>query len=223
MLRRPPEWGTALWVDTADPGAEHELVHLAARTDGDARWAVGTATFVTNAHPDQPGQPSLVDTDTGAVVRVTDEPGAKTTPYAWEAPEADDRLLVLAVVNGIELVVWGEHGTGSWRRRVTLSSPDPTHPYLGSPEPFVAGGRSYVSLSAADAPGTVPGITSQQVWIVGIDPEAPFERRCDDGEAGPVTRADPELLVGADQAFVYYNVFGSDGVDAYRCATGIRP
>ncbi len=225
-LRRPPDWGTALWVDAADPGTEHELLHLAERTDGDARWAVGTATFVTNAHPDQPGRLSLVNTDTGAVVPVS-EPGVKTAPnaiFAWVAPEADGELFLLAVVDDRELVVWGRHDHGDWQRRATLTSPDPTHPYLGSPEPFVAGGRSYISLTTAEAPGAAPGRTSQQVWIVGIDPEAPFERRCDDGEAGPVTRVDPEVLLGADQAFVYYyTLTQAAGAQTYRCATGIRP
>ncbi|MGH9112488.1 MAG: hypothetical protein ACRDZN_09380 [Acidimicrobiales bacterium] len=223
MLRRPPEWGTALWIDVAEPGSEHELAHFDERTDGDARWAVGTNTFVTNAHPDRPGQLSLVDTDTGAVVAVSDDPGTKTTPYAWEAPEGDGGLFVLAIVDGTELVVWGEDANGHWRQRATMSSPDGAHPYLGSPEPFVAGGRSYVSLAAADTPIGSPARGSQQVWIVGIDPEAPFARRCDDGSPEPVFRGDPEVLLGADQAFVYYNVFGPDGVDVYRCATAIKP
>jgi hypothetical protein len=222
LLRRPPEWGTLLWADAADTSVEHELLHLAERTDGDARWAVGTATLVTNAHPDHPGQLTLVDTDVPAVVRVTDEAGLKTTPYAWAAPEAGGRLLVLAVVDHAELVVWGEDETGAWQRLMSLPSPSPSHPYLGSPEPFVAGGRSYVSLSAADAPDTVPGSTSQEVWIVGIDPAEPFARRCDDSAAGAVTRADPEILLGAEQAFVYYNVYGAGGADVARCATGIR-
>ncbi len=218
MLRRPPEWGTVLWVDPADPEAEHEVVHLGERTPGDARWAVGTATFVTNVHPDQPGQLSLVNTDTGAVVAVTDEPGLKSRPYAWEWPKPDGGLLVLAIVDGTELVVWGDDGNGEWQRRATLTSPDPTHPVLGSPEPFVAGGRSYVSLTAQDASSP-----SQQVWIVGVDPDAPFEQRCDDGDAGPISRSDPEVLLGAEQAFVFYNVFDPDGAGVYRCATGIRP
>ncbi len=222
LLRRPPEWGTLEWVDTTDAGREHELVHLDERTDGDARWAVGTATMATNAHPGRPGQVSLLDTDTGEVAAVTDDDHRYTVPYAWAAPEAGGDLMALAVVDGTELAVWSDEGSAGWSRIVTLSSPDPSHPYLGSPEPFVAGGRSWISFTAADAPTARPDVTSQQVWLVPIDSPMGQARRCDDGAVGPETRVDPEVLVGTDQAFVYYYTARREGFTAARCATGIR-
>jgi len=68
----------------------------------------------------------------------------------------------------------------------------------------VAGGRSYVSLSLGTAPDARPGATDEQIWVVGVTPGQPFAARCDDGQAAPVTRLDPEVFVGAEQVFVYY-------------------
>ena len=223
MLRRPPNWGTLLWLDTASPQSEHDLAYLPARTDGDGRWAVGTASLATNAYPAYPGQMVLLDTDTGAVTVVTGDASVKTAPYAWIAPEADGGLLALAIVDDTQLVVWAPDGNGGWREHIALTSPSTGHPYLGSPEPFVAGGRSFVSLTVRDASNQIPGVTDSQVWIVGIDPLVRFQERCDDAQLRPATRVDPEVLLGDEQAFVYYYAIRPTGSEVMRCATGIQP
>ncbi len=222
MLRRPPDWGTLVWVDAIDTTTQHDLSHLAEREHGDARWAEGTAVFVTNAHPDHPGQISLVDTRRDSVSVITDTIEARTSPYAWRAPEsADGEFLVLAVIGDKRLQIWAPDAERGWRSYVTLESPSIEHPYIGSPEPFVAGGRSYVSLTVRDTIELRPGVTDAQVWIVGIDPNSQFRQRCDDAAVGPTMRADPETLAGATQVFVYYYVVKQTSSEAWRCASGI--
>lgn len=220
VLRRPPAWGTAAWMDVAAPEQLHDITYLSTRSDGDLRWIDGTFTLVADCHPAHPGRLALIDTVTGEVTPVSDEPRRTTNPYGWHAPEAGGGLLVLGVVDDTELVAWSKV-EGAWRPFLRWTPPAGAPRYIGSPEPFVAGSRSYVSLSLADSPETVPGVTDQQIWVVGVAPDRPFTVRCDDARPAPVTRVDPEVFVGAEQAFVYYYELGDGESVAYRCALGI--
>ncbi len=85
------------------------------------------------------------------MTRVSDGEGTFGNPYGWRAPEAGGDLYALATVDDVRLAVWG-HSAAGWRLVRTLTSPEAAFPYLGSPEPFVANGRSYVSLVVANAP-----------------------------------------------------------------------
>ncbi len=220
VLRRPPEWGTAGWLDVATPDQVHDIAFLAERTDGDLRWVDDTFSYVANCHPAHPGQLTLVDTVSGEVTRVSDEPVRVSDPYGWVAPEAGGGLLVLGVVDETELVVWSKVGE-SWVPYRRWRPPAGAPPFIGSPEPFVADNRSYVSLSLATTPDVRPGVTDQQIWVVGVAPDNPFAGRCDDRQPAPVTRVDPEVFVGSQQAFVYYYVLGASVSEAYRCALDI--
>lgn len=220
LLRRPPSWGTAGWLDVASPDDGHDIAFLAARTDGDLRWIDGTFAYVANFHPAHPGQLAVVDTATGEVTRVSEETGRISDPYGWKAPEAAGSLFVLGVLDDTELVVWSRVGD-VWVPYRRWRPPAGAPPFIGSPEPFVANGRSYVSLSLATSADVRPGLTDQQIWVIGVAPDNPFETRCDDGRPAPVTRVDPEVFVGARQAFVYYYDLSAAASVAYRCALDI--
>jgi hypothetical protein len=221
LLRRPPEWGTALWMDASMPGLGADFATLAERTDLDARWIDGTFQLATNNHPDFPGELSIVDTNDGSVTRVSEGARGLGNPYAWKAPESGGELYALATVDDRSLAVWGRIA-GTWLPLRTVASPEAGFPFIGSPEPFVAAGRSYVSLVTSTMPDPVPGSTEQHVWVLGVDATTlPGGRRCDDGAPGPVTRVDPEVLLGRAEAFVYYYTLEGASAVAHRCATGI--
>jgi hypothetical protein len=214
--------GELIWLDAAAPQTAHVLGKIQDKESSDARWIDGALTLVqTVREAPHRGQLRLVDTTSGASERITDDVGDKTKPYGWAAPESGGDLRVLALVDLVKLAVY-ERGSGAfWTRALEIGIPQGSGGVqLGSPEPFVAGQRSFVSVTVK----TAQGAQDAQVWIVdlGAAPRrAPF--RCDDGAAGPVFRLDPETYRGSEQVFVYYYVHRKGGgFDLYRCATGLR-
>lgn len=221
MLRRPPSWGTAVWMDSAVPQTVNELFPIVDREDADIRWIDDTLTLVTNNHPNAPGRISLIDTQTGIVQSAGDPNLFPAFPYGWKAPEIGGRIMTLGVVDGVDLVLWEQEPTGAWRRYSVLHAPPDAPEFIGSPEPVVVDNRSWISLTLADTEKTIPGVTDQQVWLFGIDPANSVCLRCDDGADEAMTRVDPEVFVGFDRVFVYYYVLDGEGSTTYRTATSI--
>ncbi len=219
MLRRPPEWGAALWIDDAAPSVEHDLFVVDDRADSDVRWISGSHLLVTDGPLADTAREevSVLDTDTGVVEVVSNGEGVFGNPYGWFAPDAGDRLQVVALTDDLALTVWGRD-PGGWSRIATLPSPVAGLPYLGSPEPFVVEGRSYLSAVLADDADPRPGITEQQVWLFGLDGGPAW--RCDDGAPG-ATRIDPEVLVLGDRIFVYYYTIDRTRSQVWVCATRV--
>ncbi|MBI5395936.1 MAG: hypothetical protein HZA91_11620, partial [Verrucomicrobia bacterium] len=108
----------------------------------------------------------------------------------------------------------------------TLTAPpESKHTVMGSgsAEPFVAGGKSYVVLAIRSEKVGAGKVIDAEIWVLGIedDPKKRFARRCDNGETS-VFRTDPEIYIGKEEVFVYYNVVTKDGVyEVWRSRTGI--
>ncbi|MFO8036640.1 MAG: hypothetical protein R6U57_08475 [Anaerolineales bacterium] len=217
-----PEVGKIAWLDEADP---RETETTVAPIDRGARWIDGTPSFVfvERSGPDA-GQVALHDTETGRTKTITDTEGKKRNPYGWFAPEYQD-ILVLVVVEDSRIEIYRDTGGAYWERIITLEIP-PESPYsvIGSPEPFVAGGTSYISLVAKASPVYAEG----EVWVWGIaEDQGRFQLRCEDGQ-GEVIRSDPESYLGEGEVFIYYNVIqpdvlGRQAFDLFKCSTGISP
>ncbi|MFP4148553.1 MAG: BPSS1187 family protein [Nitriliruptoraceae bacterium] len=221
FLEESSGWGTVAWLDLADPSAVTRLADLHQRTDGDARWVAGTTTLATNAHPDHPGRLVLVDTDTGGARPVSPEGVEVAFPYGWLAPEAGGAVAALGLVAPTRLVAWAPDDGGDDAVLAEIVSPSPDHPHLGSPEPFVVDGRSYLSVVASTDPTPRPGSTDQQVWLIRLDDGEAV--RCDDGAPPPVTRADPEVLVVDDTVHVYWYELTRSASVAKHCAVDLVP
>ncbi|MBK9179474.1 MAG: hypothetical protein IPM45_07810 [Acidimicrobiales bacterium] len=219
-LRRPPGFGTAVWFDESRPSQTADLVWLADRSGGDARWVVGTGLITVAGELGSGAAVELVDTGTGAIIEIgaAGDDVVENT-YGWVDPDTG-RVSVLAVVGGDEAVVWDVDAAGSVVERLRVASPDEDHPYLGSPEPFLVDGRPWVTLTAADRPATFPGRTDQQVWLVPLDGAAPL--RCDDGATVTTTRVDPETIVTDDEVFVYYYAWDATTSQVHRCAVSTQ-
>ena len=166
----------------------------------------------------------MLDTETGQMKMLTRDDGDKTDPYGWLAPDHNNQLLVLAVVNDSAIAIYKDKGGEYWDRIATLTVPrDSNNRIVASAEPFTVAGKSYMSLSIKSEKSRIGKFVDGEVWIFGIedDPNRRFVRRCDSGER-PVVRFDPEVYVGKEEAFLYYNVLSQDRVfEIWRCRTGI--
>lgn len=208
--------GQLAWLDEANPGAETVIGAI----DDGVRWINDTRKVAlvpptgTNA-----GRVMLYDAPGNSFQTVASDAGAKSYAYGWPAPEAGGRLRVLALVDAQSIAVYEQAADSSWSRVATLQAPGRAAGWTyGSPEPFVAGGRSYVSLVIGQPPpdGTKPYYN--EVWVLGMDGTA---LRCDDGRP-QIRRTDPEWFLGAEQVFIIYNIVTESGTyEMWRSATGI--
>ncbi len=216
-----PGIGEVAWLGESDPQGTETAV---APIDRGARWVDGTTmfTYVINDGP-SPSQVVLYETSTGAAAMITNTPGDKSYAYGWWASEYD-QLLVMTVVDDSRIEIYRDSGGDYWDLMHTLRIPvGSAYTVIGSPEPFTAGGKSYLSLIVKADGGYAPA----EVWVWGLEEDKRFTLKCEDG-LGEVIRTDPESYPGEEEIFLYYNVLGSGqpgerGFSLYRCATGITP
>lgn len=184
-------------------------------------WTTGTDQFLTSVEVDGTWQAARYDVSDGSLEVLTDDLGDKTWCSEWVAPDFGGEKLLLAVLDDSAIAVYADRGGTFSDRMATLRVPDHQSFYqYGSPEPFVANNKSYISLMVKyDTPSARVG----EIWIFDVNdnPATRFARRVDDG-APNVDRSDPEVFVGAAEAFVYYNARSLAGYALYRVPTGIR-
>jgi hypothetical protein len=235
LIRGPWEGGTISWLDLADPKTEHDIIEGTRTLVNAPRWIDDGQVFAFcyRTGPNA-GQAAICDTTTGKITVVSNDAGEKFYPWAWYAPEYDGEMLVLALVDYTSLGIWKDNGGEYWDRIATITVPEGSEmKYIRSPETFVAGGKSYISVglrAGQAAPwgsrrrGAAAGRTDAEVWVFGLDenPKTRFARRCDDGRPG-IRRSDPETYIGADEVFVFYTTYSSDGIEIWRAGTGIKP
>jgi len=218
--------GDVTWYRDSAPALESVVAPVDTRATTHPTWIPGADTLIFREPAGaQRGQLFLLDTETGARAQITDDAGDKTFPFGWFAPDHDGALLAFALLDQTAIAVYRDLGGTRWSRVATLPIPAESGGVtLGSAEPFVAAGRSFVSLSVQTNASSTPGEADAQVWVFSVDPD-PADRialRCDDGQPAPAMRIDPESFLGAEQVYVYYNLVRPRGViEAYRCATGI--
>jgi hypothetical protein len=167
----------------------------------------------------------LVDASTGTSRVVTNDPGIKFDPFPWPAPEFGGQLAVATIVNGSDIAIYADLGGPLFTRVTTIPiPPSSSMAYAQSPEGFVAGGRSYVTLTLKDDPGDIyTSVSESEIWIYAIDPLAPLAYRCDDARPGKV-RHEAEVYSGAHETFLYYNEILQNGaVRIVRCRTLLPP
>jgi hypothetical protein len=71
---------------------------------------------------------------------------------------------------------------------------------LGSIEPFIHNGRSYVVMTSTTPPATYPAA----IFMASIDPEQPLLTQLTPGSPMRVRR-DPEVFVTSSGPYVYFN------------------
>jgi hypothetical protein len=174
-------------------------------TASSARWVEDRPWMILTVIREGLRQIALQDIDTGTLTLLTNDSETKYLPFMWWAPEYGEYvfLTMLDVTDiGIYRVV-----NGVWTRVYTMLPPT-GRAFVHSPEPFVYSGRSYISLVAADelssgGPWLGQPVGPTDIWITGIDPDAPFFRRVSSVDR-PTTRLDPEALTINSGPVIYY-------------------
>jgi len=212
--------GQMAWTDEDSP-ADETVVDSA---DNGVRWIDGTRSFVyIKQTGTDAGQLFFYDTETQNEIMLTNDTETKTYSYGWYASEYDNELLVLAVLNDTAFGIYKDTGGQFWEKIMTIPVPPlSSFDYIGSPEPFVAGGKSYISF-VTKVVATGSFYVQAEVWVTGIEQDTgqQFMLRCDDGAAN-TKRTDPESFIGDEEVFIYYNVVNENGkFEIWRYATGI--
>ncbi len=207
------------WTDENDPANEVILDS----TDNGVRWVDGLRQFFFIAQTGPAaGQVFHYDTETQSGVQVTNDADMKTYSYGWYAPEYNE-LVVMVLLNDTAIGIYKDQGGDYWDRIITIQVPPASSfDFIGSPETFVANGKSYISF-VTKVIGTGSSYVNSEVWVVDINPDINdrFMLRCDDGSPD-TRRTDPESYLGANEVFIYYNqINGSGEFEVWRYATGI--
>ena len=207
------------------------------------RWVVGEPESIVLSVATGDGFKQLFkyNTDTDTLTQLTFD--AETikrgaASFMWRAPEFNNELVLMATISSSEPSSFPEviangagqdfvdkeialyrNINGEWVKFNSISSPLLELPFVQSPEPFVVGNKSYISLVFAkeDTDGSVLIDGTEEVWVVGIDSEENFFRKISI-EGSP--HNDPEYLVTNENSFVFYTA--ERGV-IRRALTGLTP
>jgi dienelactone hydrolase len=202
--------GVFHWADLAAPECETRIV----RTLGvdSPRWIDDTLTFVfAEAEGPDKGQIKIHDTMTGRTTVISADAGVKSFAYGWKAPEFGGEILVMSLVDHAAVGIWRQTVQDKWERIQTITPPAGSrHSVIGSPEPFVCEGRSYISAVIKSEGGTMR-FRDSEVWLFGLttgDTTLCAVR----ADAGGIerTRSDAEILAVGGTIHVYYNIFAAD-------------
>jgi hypothetical protein len=211
--------GQMAWGDDDIPGSETIIDSV----DRGVRWIDNTNSLVyvkqTGAAK---GELAIYDTDSETETIITADGIPKSHPYGWHAPEYEGALAVAVMLDGdTALGIYRDTGGTHWQLVRVISVPaESPFRYFGSPEPFVAAEKSYISCvikEQADA------YSNGDVWIFSLQEgkNITFAKRIED-DLGAAVRSDPESYIGESQVFVYYNVRTPSGIfEVYRAGTGI--
>ncbi len=128
-------------------------------------------------------------------------------------------------MNESTIGIYKDNGGSFWDRIITLEAPlqAGSYRYFGSPEPFVANNKSFISFVLKPV-YTTSFYIDAEVWVIDIEPDPGkrFMLRCDDGIPNTI-RSDPESYIGEKEVFIYYNQINPQGeFEIWRYATGIQ-
>jgi len=211
--------GVICWIDENNPANEIIVDSI----DSGVRWIDDSRKFVyTKQTGEFAGQLFLYDTETQSEERITNDSYTKTYSYGWFAPEYNEMIL-LTIINDTLIGIYKDNGNPFWEKIVDIQvPPQSSYNYFGSPEPFVAGNKSYISLVIKEIP-TSSSYVNAEVWVIGIEPNINdrFMLRTDEG-VPQKKRTDPESYIGEEQVFIYYNLVNTGNqFEVWRYATGI--
>ncbi len=145
-------------------------------------------------------------------------------PFMWYDPASNSRLFMYRTNGFKTLKIMQEISQDFWVLYKQFDSPLPEpYIYITSPEPFTCGGQSYISFMAAQSGAGREGLPAE-IWIASADPADSLMRRVSDTTVA--IRTDPEPVVFADSAFIYYTdiIVNDQAMVQYsvrKCDTGL--
>lgn len=227
------------WQNSNDPSSE-QPVPQSDQGDGTRRWVAGTHqiffTAIANAYGAH--QAYLYDTDTSTLTQLTNDAGDKQGGFMWRAPEFNNAMVFFTTVDRTRLQVYrqqkGSSGNWVWALIDTINMPL-TLPYVGSPEPLVYNGRSYIFMQASTSSTPNPTYGSNlrypsQIALSGIMAAHPDFRLLTSDGASRYVRVDPEVVILNNGPSIYYNKYipstpgtGAVSQGMWRVDTGLGP
>lgn len=183
------------------------------------RWVPGMQAIGVNSKVNGQRQAFLYDINSKQFKQLTADSGSKTSVFFWQAPEYNNELLFMTLINNANVGIYRQIG-GQWQRIYTIQ-PQSYH-YIESPEPFVYNGKSYVFMVTKDNPDTTNRTDPSDVWIAGIDANTRFYKQCSDSTKK--VRKDPEYFVTNKGLYIYFSAPTSDPSQPaaqFRCDPGL--
>lgn len=236
-----PDRDTVVWAAASAPNQVHELPGFRG-FKSISHWVPGTKWISYVRRVDGSSSPQLVylDTQTGAVHQISDEPGEKYDAWGFRAPEFGGEVLLMCVIDHQQIAIYRDLAKNGkpWTRIATLALPanaPHTHPYSVEPIAPESGvnGTSWFSLNAmASETGrhlvdTGRSSKDGSIWVLslGANPAKRIARRVDEGAVSGIqtTRYEAESMLGANEVFIYYERKSPETGrgEVRRCRTGI--
>ncbi len=182
------------------------------------QWVQGQRTVICQILVNSVYQIATYNTLTGTLTQLTFDAGNKNNPYMWQAPEFNNELIFSALIDESSIAVY-RLKRDKWSKIKTIAPGGTAKPYYNSPEPFIYGGKSYLSFTANQL-SALNGKSPSDVWIAATDPANPLQRRVSDASAK--TRSDPESLILTGGPVIYYvEITNTDLRILHRCTTGL--
>ncbi|WP_230839757.1 hypothetical protein [Gloeobacter morelensis] len=206
------------WRNLDDAGSEQQVP--GADVQG-LRWVEGRRAMVYSAVVQGVRQAFLYDIDTQKLEQLTFDAGPKESVFMWQAPEFDNEYIFFALINESSLGIYRQVN-GAWSKIYALKPPSKGR-FIQSPEFFKHNGKSYLFMVTSDSPLSTNKDLPSDIWLAGIDPNAPDFRQCSD--ASEKVRKDPEVFITDLGPFLYYAAKPEGGAFPviYRCDTGLGP
>jgi hypothetical protein len=229
-------FGTVYWADENSINYENPVRGYVWPGNNGPRWVPGTPYFVYSKQL-APDQVELVRVDTrdGTERVVTNDRIVKVDTWGFPAPEFNNEICYSALISDTAIGVYRfldpDDPFATLVATISLPEGDP-HKYIRSIEILQMEldlvDATYFAFLGSDLPDPLDNAMKGSMWIasLGADPASRFVRRVDDGAVtGEETyRIEPELLIGQDEVFLYYNYYAAGGAikELRRCGTGIR-
>ena len=159
--------GNHFWRELGDPGSEQLLADVAP-SKMPIRNVRGARAVIYPLPVGGIDQVHYRDFDTGVVEQLTFDAGMKQETWMWRAPEFDNELVFMTLVDDVELRVYrklADPGTGALRWTPVSWVPAPANSTIASPEPFTFNARSYVFMAMTINPHNF----HSSIWISNID------------------------------------------------------
>lgn len=160
--------------------------------------------------------------DTNLTAQITSESGGTLSAQMWEAPEYNNALLALTLINGkTQIGIYQKVGT-KWQR-VNVLKPPSVGTYLWSVEPFTYNGKSYLYMVTSTSSNQKSLTVPTEVWIAGVDPAAPFYRKVCNSQQE--VRKNPKAFITTQGAYIYFEVISllAGIYQIYRVDSGLGP
>lgn len=204
--------GTHYWRTIADAASETPFPGLTAVGLTPAVRFVPGENMVVYPVPDAGGTPQVMfyDLDTAQYTQLTVDAGAKDQPWMWRAPDYGNALVVVTTIDKSTLALYAPATDGSYQQAMKVAAP--LNGTYFSTEPFTYQGASYALVQVSEAGKTYPG----SIWLVGLNPIAPFLRRLTPSEPDHA-RADPEIFFTSAGPIVFFSRLDQTKGDQWLC------